>query len=264
MKNYIRSFFEEVALIMDMLNIHNPNPKLDPLILFVVSVILSFQASFTTNIVGLIIPLTYSLILIFVLKLDHRIIARIELFVLFIGLVVSFPLLFTRSGNINGLYDLNGSITFMGIYSFAKLLMRVTLSPLPLLVAIAYLGWTNVLKAMSRFKAVRNVVSYIALTTVLIPRIIRYSIQLIIARDARNVKNSYSNIWRSLSAIVGDTLIHSHNYADKLQYAYTARTIGCFKTYSGKIRLNIATLFFMFLSILAITWETVAMLYGSY
>lgn len=264
MKNYIKDFFEEIAFIMDILNIHNSSPRIDPFILLVISLILSFQASFTTNIAGLIIPLMYSIVLIIVLKPDWRTIAKIELFVYILSLIVSLPLLFTDTGSINSFYELRTNISPAGIYSFTKLLARITVSPLPLLVAITYLGWPNTMEAIARFTILRTTASYLALTIVLIPRIIRYSIQLLIAREARIVKNKYLNIWKSLSTVIGDLIIHSNSYANKIQYAYVARNISKFKTYRRKTRINKATAVFTMLSILIIIAEAVVMLYGSY
>lgn len=78
MKTLIERFIGEVAYTMDVLNNYNPGPKIDPIILFTGSLILTIITSFSTNLILPFIAITYSLILIIVLKVSVKYVLRIK------------------------------------------------------------------------------------------------------------------------------------------------------------------------------------------
>jgi len=225
MKTLIERFIEEIAYTMDILNNYNPNPKIDPIILFTGSLILTMLTSFSSNLILPFIAIAYSLILIIVLKINAKYVLRIEALIAILGLIPSIPLLLSRTGYIHSLDDLGYMVSYVGVLSFIKLLLRVTASPLPIVTASVYIGWPMLSNALSRYGLLRKLVKLISITITIIPRVIRYVLKLLMAREARIFRYSIGTTWGTLSTIVGDVIANSNVYAEKLQLAITARTV---------------------------------------
>jgi len=252
MKTLIERFIEEIAYTMDILNNYNPNPKIDPIILFTGSLILTMLTSFSSNLIPPFIAIAYSLTLIIVLKINARYILRIEALIVILGLIPSTPLLFSRTGYVHSLDDLGYMVSYVGVLSFIKLLLRVTASPLPIVTALVYIGWPMLSNALSKYGFLREPVKLISITITIIPQVVRYVLKLLIAREARMLRYSIDTTWKTLSAIVGDVIANSNVYAEKLQLAITARTVsGKDSVVKKGILLNKATILYtMFLVVL--------------
>ncbi len=259
MKDIITGFLRETADVIEYLSTYNDSPLINPPVFILASAILTFQASFTNNILGLLVPLLYSLLITILLRIDPKPVMKAEALILLFGLVVSLPVLFSREGYINWLNDLLYTPSIIGLYSFTKLLLRIIISPLPLLVAITYLGWINVVNVLKiNNKYLVNLAKILSLTIILIPRIIRYVLKILLARTARLVKKNYSISWFILSSIIGDLLIHSSNYAEKLRYGIIARSIGE-PDYSIRFKFSRNTITYLVLVVIAIIIEFIVM-----
>lgn len=260
MKTIVERFIEEIAYIMDILNNCNPDPKIDPLILFTGSLILTIMTSFSQDLLLPTISLIYSITLIIILRINYKHVIRIEAIIFILGLLPSIPLLFSKTGYINGLNDLSFIITYPGITSFTIFLLRVVIAPLPIVTASIYIGWPALSAAISKCRVLRGIARLISITLTIIPRIIRYTLKLLIAREARIFKYSLGTTWKTLSAITGDLLINSNVYAQKLQLAIDARTLARENNIVVKnVLMNRVTIIYMaFLIALVALWIMVS------
>jgi energy-coupling factor transporter transmembrane protein EcfT len=223
---HIRAFLSEVAYVIDFLSKYNPYSRVDPLILFTGSLALTVAASFARSLEALVIPLLYSLALLAAAKPGLSKIARVMAPILVLGLATSMPLLFTSTGTVETLASLQASPSGEGFKAFALLLARVVVSPLPLIASLTYTGWFTVSSRLKRLPLLGGVARLVDLMAALIPRIARYLASVLLGRESRTVKPSLRLSWRGLATSIGETILYSGSYAEKVHLAITARSIG--------------------------------------
>lgn len=233
MTRYIRAFLSEVAYVIDFLSKYNPYSRVDPLILFIGSLALTVAASFTRSLEALVIPLLYSLTLLAVARPDPSKIARVMAPILVLGLVTSMPLLFTSTGTVETLASLQAFPSGEGFKAFAVLLARVAVSPLPLIASLMYTGWFTVSSRLKRLSFLGGVVGLVDLMAALTPRIARYLASMLLGRESRTVKPSLWLSWRGLASSIGEAMLYSKSYAEKIYLAITARNIGGIRAEQG-------------------------------
>ena len=226
MTRHIRAFLSEVAYVIDFLSKYNPYSRVDPLVLFTGSLVFTVAASFARSLEALVIPLFYSLALLAAAKPGLSKIARVMAPILVLGLASSTPLLFTSTGNVESLASLQASPSGEGFKAFALLLARVVVSPLPLIASLMYAGWFTVSSRLQRLPLLGGVVRLVDLMAALTPRIARYLASVLLGRESRTVKPSLLQSWRGLASSIGETILYSGSYAEKVHLAITARSIG--------------------------------------
>lgn len=226
MTRYLKAFLEELAYVIETLSRYNPYTSVDPLLLFIGSLALTITASFASRLEALVIPLLYSLTLLAYARPGAGRVARVLAPIVFLSLTASTPLLFTSTGRVESLASLQASPSREGFESFVVLLARTITAPLPLVALFSYTGWFTVSSRLRRIPVVGSIARLVDLTLVLIPRTARHLTSLLLAREARIVRQSLSLSWKSLAASTGDMLVHSISYSEKLYLALTARSVG--------------------------------------
>ncbi len=263
MKTLIERFANMVADVLDTLNTYNPEPRIDPLILFIGSLFLTITTSFSRDNILPLLSLIYSLALILALRINYRDVLRIESLVAILALIPSTPLLFSRNGYIGGLDDLSITVSSAGLAGFTQLFLRITLSPLPLVTATTYLGWPMITMVLRRIPIINGIVRLSTIVLVVMPRIIRYTLKLLMAREARLFTYRISSTWTTLATVVGDLLIRSNCYACSLGLAMEARTIGFWRETIYRPSMDKATIAYILLLLSLITiYALVHMGYG--
>ncbi len=259
MKSFTRRFLEELAYVLDAIGRYNPKPFANPLILFLGSLSLTVVASFATDIRALLIPLAYSLAFIAITRVRVSDIARVEIPIALLGLVSSIPLLVAGKPYIESLSAIRFGFSWCGLESFLLLFLRVSIAPLPLVTAMLYLGWTTLSRELKKIPMVWRVAEIVDKSLAIVPRVARYLSSLLLGREARTVEPSLRRVWLGNATALGEALIYSRYYAEKLCLAINARTLTTSRNVKG-FRISVADAIYIasILCLLAIEYTVIS------
>ncbi len=224
MSSFLNKFLDNISNILEYLNSFNKVSGLDPFPLVLFSILFLVITSISNNIYIPLITLTYSILLLIILRPSYRIVWSIEAYVLLLALIPSLPLLFTSKGYVETYRDLGPSISLNGIYSFTLLFMRVAIAPLPVIIIIAYLNWYRYIIYLFKPRLLNRFKWILLITITAIPRITRYVTRLLLSRSARIFREDRKTTWYMLTTVMGDLFIRSSSYSVRLGYSIAARS----------------------------------------
>lgn len=234
MNKIVSRFLRDIAEIIDRINVDGRLRKA-VLPMFTASVILTFLVSTKDDPRIWLVASSYVIVLIIASRHTLRLISKAILYLVFISAIIGLPILLTGNSNINNVHDIV-TVRYQlstGLPEFGKFVVRVTLAPLPVIATLYFIGWPNLARQLYSVPVLRKIT---ALTTIFIlhlPRLLRHTLSLLLAREARHFDNSLKRQWKSLSTVVGDLIITSASYSRKLQQAIEART---FNEYPFEVR----------------------------
>ena len=234
MNKIISRFLRDLAEIVDRINVDG-RPRKAVVPMFTVSVILTFLVSIMDDPRIWLVASAYVIILIIASRHMLRFISKAILYLVFLSVIIGLPILVTGNTSINSIHDIV-TVRYQlstGLPEFVKFVVRVTLAPLPLIATLYFIGWPNLARQLYSVPLLRKIT---ALTTIFIlhlPRLLRHTLSLLLAREARHFDNSLKRQWKSLSTVVGDLIITSASYSRKMQQAIEART---FNEYPFEVR----------------------------
>ena len=242
--NLTEKFLNEIAEIMEILNIYNTKSKINPKILITSSLMVVFLVAFSKTLYFALAATTYLLLMITILKVDIKVIAKIIMLALFLSMIPAIPIAISKTGYVNSLNDLGTEVTFEGARAFIIFVLRVTMSSGIFAVPIVYFGWSKVLAYFENWKYLDSITNILKIFVTTVPKMLRHMLSLLVAREARIFNNSLRNTWRSLSTIVGDVLLASSSFSKELMLGINARTFDKYKVQTttsnnGSEHLNI-------------------------
>ncbi len=224
--SYTEKILEETSrIIEEIITDKNFSVKANPFTITIVSIIMAFLVAFTNNFIIILFSIPILALIYWLLPIDKSYFVKVLLLIALLGTIPGIPIIFTKAGYINGLDDIVLEPTTYGLENFITFASRVIVSSIFFILPIIGLGWYGFLKSLSRLKPLCVFLSVISLVVVVLPRIIRNMLSIMFAREARIMNKNYKMLWRTISSTIGDTIIVSHEYAEKLTKAITARTI---------------------------------------
>lgn len=225
MNRIVEAFLRDIADIIDRINIMG-KVRSGVLVLFGTSVTLTYLVSVSDNHTVWLAAFIYSAIILASSRSSLNIIAKSILYLALLSAVIGLPILLTGHSRINGVTDiLTASPTHAnGLDIFLNFVVRITLAPIPVIVTLYYTGWPNLARKLYRVPLVRNIALLVTILIVQLPRLMRHTLLLLLANDARALKSNTWIEWRRLSTVVGNLMISSTSYSRKLQMAIEART----------------------------------------
>ncbi len=230
MRSLLSSLLKELAGVMDDLGRINLSPKLNPQLLAWSLTALTILAAFSHTLQGPLLALIFTLTLAALLGVEAKPLASILALSLLLGAAPSIPLLFSSTGLVNGLGDLDVHVHMKGLVVASSLTLRVVAAASPMAVAALYLGWPLLVRSLVPLE--RDVKpGSLRLVPMLIPRLARHVSSLLAAREARLIKPRIWEEWRILASAAGDMLAGVNSYSSTLMLAVEARSIASVKTH---------------------------------
>ncbi len=246
-------FLEEVAEIFEILNYENPKVFLNPSIAIFSAIVLTFIASFSAGFTVPLMIIFFSFVLCILLRINFRRWAKPVLFILFIAVSVSSPLLIAQIGGVE--------ISNRNWEDAVFLILRATAATSIFIVIIAHLGWLKLLKGLRGIGLPEELVFMTGFLIKYTPMFLRDTCRMIAAREARMLgESSYKTIWFGNVSIIGDLLVRGYERGLRLNAALKARSFSdnIVKKHSEPFKLSFYDLLLLLSAVLiALTALTV-------
>jgi hypothetical protein len=218
----LRDFLHNISRIFYELGIYREKIFINPLILFLISLILTILSATFNMIMIWILSLIYSMIMIMIYRPHIKILRDIYILLFFLAVVPGTPLLFFEIDKQSITYD---PLNINSIERFIMFLSRVLIAPTPFIVTIISLGWPVVSKELMKIPGLKKYIIYMNMFLILIRKISRTMIFMLAAREARIVRRDKKYIWRILTSAVGDMILQTNYFSRNIYNAYKSRCI---------------------------------------
>ena len=137
------------------------------------------------------------------------------------------------------------------IDTIAPLLLRVSVATGSLVLLLNFIGYVNLIRGLALLGTPRNIVFMLALLMRFIPVMLRDTLRILAAREARIISRgtSYKHVWGLISTVAGDILARSSNRAWRMQLALKAKGIDNTLITHRAERPNVTSIVFLVVSL---------------
>ncbi len=241
LKNITVRFLESLAETVESLNTES---KLfsHPSLVVVSALILTGAASFSYDFKLPVAIFILSFIVVMLTRSPLLVWMKIVLFILVWAALIAVPLLLLTPGESITHFSLDLielQVSREGVYLMITFISRVVSAASIFICFTLMMGWRGIIKGLEGLRVPKEITLLLNLSIIHIPLFIREVLKMLLAREARIMKNvGFKGIWVILATIVGDVLIRSHERAWRLERGIRARTFASTETFQKDL-LNV-------------------------